>query len=173
MPVTYPDTRVLPVAQKLLACLADAVILNPKPPRTIGFRTGTEGQPLAASVTADECCLGAAFLRVVRTFPSWSEQNPSDLAVRCAQPMAVEFEISMWRCAAVGSLTTLPPQAAWDELHTDLLNDRASMMAAVCCFIGVRDPGSVKYGDWQVVSAEGGCAGATMTILADLYGRST
>lgn len=171
MPVTYPDRRVLPVAQQLLTCLADAALTNPKPPKVIGFRTGTDGLPLAGTKD-DECCQGAAFLRIVRTFPSWGAPTPSSLSVSCAQPMAAEFEISMWRCAPIGSLTSVPTQGMWDELNTDLLNDRATMIAAVCCFIGQRESKSVMYGDWQSVPVEGGCAGGTMTVQADLYGRS-
>jgi hypothetical protein len=86
--------------------------------------------------------------------------------------MAVEFELSMWRCAPIGTEALVPPQEQWDDLHLDLLNDRATMMAAVCCFIGVRDQASVMYGDWTVVGTDGGCAGSTMTVQADLYGRS-
>lgn len=170
MPVTYPDTRVLPVAQQLMGCLATAVLDNPKPPAVVGFRTGTDGQPLAAQ-SIDECCLGAAFVRVVRTFASWGDSVPAAASVRCAQPMAAEFELSMWRCAPIGTLQQLPDQALWDELNTDLLNDRATMMAAICCFYGLRDSGSIRYGQWQAVSAEGGCAGSTITVEADLYGR--
>jgi hypothetical protein len=171
MPVTYPDRRVLPVAQLLMGCLSQEALLNPKPPQVVGFRTGTEGQPLAGT-SADECCMGAAFVRVIRTFPSWSAPTPSNLSVSCAQPMAAEFELSMWRCAPMGTLQIPPSQALWDELNTDLLNDRATIMAAVCCFIGQRDAKSVMYGDWQAVATEGGCAGSTMSVLADLYGRN-
>lgn len=87
--------------------------------------------------------------------------------------MAAEFEISMWRCAPMGTLQVLPPQATWDELNTDLLNDRASMMDAICCFWAQREQGTVMYGDWQAVAAEGGCAGSTIAVQADLYGRNT
>lgn len=171
MPVTYPDRRVLPVAQLLMGCLSEAVLDNPKPPEVVGFRTGTDGQPLA-SQSSDECCLGAAFVRVIRTYPSWSVPAPAATSIRCAQPMAVELEMSMWRCAPIGTLQALPTQASWDELNTDLLNDRATMMAAICCFWGQRDQGSVTYGDWTTEAAEGGCAGSRITIQADLYGRN-
>lgn len=171
MPVTYPDRRVLPVAQLLMGCLSEAVLDNPKPPGVVGFRTGTDGQPLA-SQSSDECCLGAAFVRVVRTYPSWSAPAPAQVSVSCAQPMAAELEISMWRCAPIGTLQALPTQASWDELNTDLLNDRATMMAAICCFIGKRDSKTVMYGDWTTEAAEGGCAGSRITIQADLYGRN-
>lgn len=171
MPVTYPDTRVLPTAQQLLACLSTQVLMNPKPPSIVGFRTGTQGQALSAT-NEDECCQGAAFVRVLRTYPSWSVPTPAAMSVRCAQPQAVEFELSMWRCSPIGTLETLPTQAEWDEINTDLLNDRATLMAAACCFIGLRDPGSVMYGEWQPVPSDGGCVGSTFTIQADLYGRT-
>lgn len=173
MPVISPDTKVAPVAQKLMACLTEAVLANPKPPKVVGFRTGTDGQPLGADHGGDECCQGAAFIRVFRTFPSWSVPTPSEMAVRCAQPHAVEFEISMWRCAPVGTMSQVPVQRAWDEVHMDLLNDRATMMAAVCCFIRGRDAGSTKYGEWLVAPTEGACVGSSLLIQADLYGRST
>src|SRR5262245_21302022 len=96
MSITYPDRRVLPVAQQLLNCLTQEALLNPKPPGIVGFRTGTEGTVLSG-LDEDECCEGAAFVRVVRTFPSWSAPTPTGTSVRCAQPMAAQFEISMWR----------------------------------------------------------------------------
>lgn len=167
MPVAYPDTRVLPVAQRLMACLVDAALANPKPPALVGFRTGTDGQPLGATA-ADECCEGAAFIRVVRTYPTFAVPTPTTAAVRCVQPMGAEFEITMWRCAAMGTLTQVPSQALWDELHTDLLNDRATMLDAVCCFIAVQGMGNVSYEDWRAISADGGCAGGSMVIQADL-----
>lgn len=167
MGFTYPDTRVLPTAQLLMKCLNEAVLANPFPPAVVGFRTGTEGEPLSGTAT-DECCNGAAFLRVVRTFPSWGVPAPAATSVSCAQPQGVEFELSMWRCAAIGTQQLVPSQAAWDQLNTDLLNDRSTMMDAICCFIAAREARSVVYGEWQVVSAEGGCAGSTMSVLADL-----
>lgn len=170
MPITYPDRRVLPVAQILMDCLAQEALLNPKPPQIVGFRTGTEGEPLGATVD-DECCRGAAFVRVVRTFASTDFPTPATLAVSCAQPMAAEFELSMWRCAPIGTMSGLVSQSGWDEVNTDLLNDRATMMGAACCFMGRRDQRSVMYGDWQAVSVDGGCVGSKMTIQAALYGR--
>lgn len=170
MPASYPDRRVLPTAQQLLTCLVNEALNNPKPPNIVGFRTGTEGQALSAT-NEDECCQGAAFVRVMRTFPSWSVPTPAAMATRCAQPMAAEFEISMWRCSPIGTLGELPTQDEWNEVNVDLLNDRATMMAAVCCFIGVRDPGSVMYGEWQPIAADGGCVGSTITVQVDLTGR--
>lgn len=171
MPITYPDTRVLPVAQLLMACLADRALVNPKPPQVVGFRTGTDGQPLAGTST-DECCLGAAFVRVVRTYSTWSAPTPAATPISCAQPMAVEFEMSMWRCTPLGNSSAPPTQAAWDQLNTDLLNDRATLMDAACCFWGQRDQRTVVYGDVEVVTTEGGCAGVRVTVQADLYGRN-
>lgn len=168
MPIVYPDPKLIPVTKTLMACLVEAAMANPKPPKLTGFRTGTAGDPLSA-LHGDECCRGAAFVRVIRTFPSWSAPTPASMSTRCAQPMAAEFEISMWRCAPIGDMNQAPRQSAWDELHEDLLNDRRTMLAAVCCFIGKRNPGTVMYGDWQTVPTDGGCAGATMTIQADLY----
>lgn len=167
----YPDRRVLPVAQLLMACLSEAVLVSPKPPQIVGFRTGTDGQPLSAT-NSDECCLGAAFVRVIRTYPSWGTPTPAATSIRCAQPVAAEFEVSMWRCAPIGTLQALPSQDAWDELNTDLLNDRATMMDAICCFWKQRDQGSVMYGEWTVDAAEGGCAGSRILVQADLYGRA-
>lgn len=171
MAITYPDRRVLPVAQLLMACLCEAVLANPKPPQVCGFRTGTDGQPLAGT-SIEECCQGAAFVRVTRTFSTWSSPTPGATPISCAQPMAAEFELSIWRCAPVGTQQAPPAQAEWDELNTDLLNDRATLMDAACCFWGQRDQRTVMYGDWQPVSVEGGCVGSTIIITADLYGRN-
>jgi hypothetical protein len=167
--VAYPDTRVLPVAEQLMRCLCDAVLLNPDPPAICGFRTGTTGQPLAG-LSVDECCGGAAFIRILRTFPSWATPNESPLSFSCAQPSAAEFELSMWRCTSLGTMNVPPTQAQWDALNTKLLNDRLSMMDAICCFMRQRDKRSVKFNDWTPVDVEGGCVGSTIVVSADLFG---
>lgn len=168
MTTTYPDRRVIPTAALVLACLRDEAALNPKPPAIVGFRTGTTGQPLAG-LSEDECCEGAALVRVVRTYPSWGAPVPAAVSVSCAQPQAVQFELSMWRCAPMGDVSTPPSQAEWDELHVDLLNDRLTLMATVCCVQRALDQRSVMYGEWAPVATDGGCVGSTLTIDVDLY----
>lgn len=170
---TYPEPKITPVVQKLLECLCTEALLNPKPPAICGFRTGTEGSPLGGSDEgADECCHGAAFLRVIRTYPSWSAPTASVTSVRCAQPFAVEVELSMWRCVPTGSMGSSPTQAQWNEVHQDLLNDRQTLMAAACCFIKTRDNGSVQIGEWTIDNVSGGCVGSVLPLQIDLYGRN-
>lgn len=168
MATTYPDRRVIPTAALVLACLRDEALLNPKPPAIIGFRTGTTGQPLGG-LDEDECCDGAAAVRIIRTYPSWGAPVPATTSVSCAQPQAVQFELAMWRCAPMGTMEAPPSQDEWDELHVDLLNDRLTLMATVCCVQRQLDQRSVVYGDWAPVETEGGCVGSALTIDVDLY----
>lgn len=169
----YPDTKIIPVAQTLLECLCTEAILNPKPPAICGFRTGTEGSPLGGSDPgSDECCHGAAFVRVIRTYPSWNAPNVSGTSIRCAQPIAVEMELSMWRCVPTGDMGTPPGQPQWNQVHEDLLNDRVTLQAAACCFLKTRDNGSVMVGEWTIDNTSGGCVGSILPIQIDLYGRS-
>lgn len=144
---------------------------NPSPPGICGIRTGTTGEPLGALI-GDECCAGAAFVRVTNVYPSTSLPNPSVDPVRCALPLAAQFELSIWRCAGMGTIQQPPTQAEWDAVNLALLDDRVSMMNAICCFIGQRDPGSVTVGAWAPVEVEGGCVGSQMTIDVGLYGSS-
>lgn len=168
---TYPEIRLTRMSNRLLACLKDEAAQNPKPPAVVGFRTGTAGQPLAG-LTEDECCTGAAFVRLIRTFPSWSTPAPATTSVSCAQPFAAEFELSMWRCSPIGDISEPPVQDAWDDLHADLINDRLTMMAAICCLWKQLDPRSLAYGDWVPVDTDGGCVGSRISITVDLYGGS-
>jgi len=168
MALSYPDTLIRPIATTLLACLCDAVAANPDPPAICGYRTGTAGFPLAGT-QADECCNGAAFLRVLPVYPSNSVPTPKPTAVRCSMPLGVQFELSMWRCVQIGTAQTPPTQADWDSAHSKLLDDRVSLMNAICCFLGQRDPESVVVGPWQAVEVEGGCVGSTIAIDVDAY----
>jgi hypothetical protein len=167
----YSDKRVRPVLQRLLTCFCDEVTRNPSPPAICGIRTGTTGEPLGALIV-DECCEGAAFIRVTNVYPSTTLPNPSVDPVRCALPLAVQFELSMWRCAATGTIQVPPSQADWDTVNLELLDDRVSMMNAICCFIGQRDPGSTTVGTWTPVEVQGGCVGSQMTIDVALYGSA-
>lgn len=172
MTTTYPELRLTRMSGRLLDCLRNEAQLNPKPPAVIGFRTGTTGQPLAG-LNEDECCAGAAFVRLVRTFPTWGTPTPATDSVSCAQPFAAQFELSMWRCAPVGDITEPPVQQAWDDLHLDLVNDRLTMMAAICCLWAQLDARSIMYEDWAPVNVDGGCVGSAIMVSVDLYGRKS
>lgn len=167
---TYPETRISAVASMLLACLCTEALLNPKPPKICGYRTGTEGSPLGGANTgSDECCGGAAFVEVIRTYPSWTVPEVSNLAIRCAQPRAAEIRLSMWRCVPTGDIGASPTQAQWNEVHQDLLNDQLTLMTAACCFFRQRDAGSVQVGEWSIDNVSGGCVGSILPIQVDLY----
>lgn len=170
----YPETKVSTVASALLNCLCTEALLNPNPPSICGFRTGTEASPLGgANAGSDECCGGAAFVRVIRTYPSWGAPEVSGLSIRCAQPIAVEMELSMWRCVPTGDLGAPPTQAQWNAVHQKLLNDRLTLAAAACCFFKLRDANSVRIGEWSIDNVSGGCVGSVLPIDIDLYGKAS
>lgn len=168
---TYPETKVSSVAAALLNCLCTEALLNPSPPAVCGYRTGTEGSPLGGSdIGSDECCLGAAFVRVIRTYPSWDAPNVVAGSIRCAQPVAVEMELSLWRCVPTGDIGSPPTQAQWNTVHQQLLNDRSTLVAAACCFFKLRDANSVRIGEWSIDNVSGGCVGGILPLDVDLYG---
>ena len=170
----YPDNSVTPALAKMLACFEDEVRQSPdfSPDMIIGFRTGTSGQALAG-LSADECCAGAAFLRVIRTFPSWSAPNESSVSITCAQPQAVEVELSMWRCGPIGDIENPPSQDDWNELHTGLLTDRQTMRATACCIYKLWGQRNVRIGPWAPIPTEGGCVGSSLTVEVDLFRGGT
>ena len=168
MPTTYPERPVSQLAAKLLQCLRDEVQLSPSPNAVVGFRTGTTGQPLAG-LTEDECCDGAAFVRVVRTYPSWGVPAPALTSMSCAQPHGVVFELSIWRCSPIGDISEPPVQQAWNDLHQELLNDRLTMLSAICCLQAQLDQRTIMIGEWAPVNTDGGCVGSTVTLDVDIY----
>lgn len=164
---TYPDNTVLPITRILLECLRSEALQNPSPPAIVGFRTGTLGQPLAG-LNDDECCTGAAFVRVLRTYPSWGVPNASNVPIRCGQPRAVTVELSMWRCNPIGSLQRPPTQDDWDCLHVELLNDQVMLRAAACCFVRQWEKSSVVIEEWAPIPTQGGCVGSALTMQIDI-----
>lgn len=171
MAVTYPDPRGLPVAQLLMKCLCQEVLLNPKPPAQCGFRVGVTGEPLAG-VEVDECCDGLAFVRAGRIYPTFNVPNQNPEAISCALTWALELEMGIWRCVPIGDVDAPPTQAEWDEVNTDQFNDFATLRAALCCFLDQRDPRSIGVTEWAPKSdPQGGCFGSSMTLTAELYGR--
>lgn len=172
MAVTYPDKRALPIAQLLMRCLCEAVLLNPKPPAQCGFRIGDSGEPLAG-IQEDECCGGLAFVRVSRIYPSFNVPNQNPEAISCAMVWAMELEMGIWRCVPVGTINAPPTQAEWDQANIDQLNDFASLRDALCCFLNQRDQRTVGVTDWAPKSdPEGGCFGSSLTLTAELYGSA-
>lgn len=170
MAVVYPDTRFLPVAQQLLACLCDAVALNPKPPAMCCFRPYADGAPLGG-VTQDECRCGLAFVRAVDAYPSRDGfPQPQLTPITCGTTWAGTLQMGIWRCAPNGTLQAGPSCAEWNELQVDLLNDYATIRDALCCFISQRQSKTVAVETWSTVSdvPQGGCIGTSVTIVAQL-----
>ena len=164
---TYPDNTVLPITLRLLECLRSEAAQNPNPPALVGFRTGTLGEVLAG-LSADECCGGAAFVRVLRTGPTWGVPNASTTPIKCGQARGMTVELSMWRCGSIGTMEEPPTQADWNCLHVDLLNDQVTLRAAACCFVRQWETGSVVIEEWTPVPIQGGCVGSTLTMQIDI-----
>lgn len=175
MAVTYPDKRVLPVSDRILACLESAILLNPKVPLNHGYRVGTSGDPLAG-ITVDECCDGLAYVRFSRAYPSTNVPNQNPDPIVCSLLWAAEFEMGIWRCVDIGDLQAPPMQEIWNQVHVDQMNDFATLRDALCCYYQLTQ--STNQGPVLSIDEfspkgdpEGGCYGVSVTFTVQLVGR--
>ncbi len=158
------DLVALPIATRMLVCLAEKVALLEKPPKYVGLRPG-DRVAFLLSLRSDECCEGLAWVRVAGIFPSETsfpnqEQVPSKCGVR---QWAVELELGIVGCAPTPGAKNIPSTDKWNEVTERALAEFAVMDKAICCFLdGFR--GTNLVGRWSPLSIEGGCVGGTMGI---------
>lgn len=162
------DLAVTPLAEDLLACLAQEVAKVEKPPLYVQFRTGDVVDHLI-SETEDECCSGLAWVRVVTVFPSSDTFPAQDEVPRSGgvAAWAVTLEMGVIRCAPTGDERTLPTGAQWEANFRAVQDDAAAMRRALCCF-GDMEPRRWKNAlvvqPWLPISVQGGCTGGVMTL---------
>lgn len=158
------DEMVTPVAAVLLACLAEAMGQVPKPPRVVSLRPGDRVEMLLSKLR-DECCEGLAWVRPAPAYPSSSFPEQDTVPSRCGVlQWAVGLEMGAARCAPLGTVNNLPTAAEWTAVTRAELDDFAAMRRALCCFAQV-DPDRLWLpGQWQPMTAGGGCVGSTITV---------
>lgn len=170
MAVTYPDKLLRPVADRLLACLCAEVLLNPSPPSRCGYRPYLNGTPLFGTLD-DECCGGLAFEYVGDMRPVVSGTTDDPGPVNCQLLYKVDLQIGIWRCAPIGDIQLPPDQLVdWDPLQDKLFDDRASLRAAICCFLAASRPKTVSVGVMNTINngPEGMCVGTQVTLTVNL-----
>jgi hypothetical protein len=76
---------------------------------------------------------------------------------------AVVLELGAARCAPTTDAATIPSCGQWLAVSRAVLDDRAAMVRAVCCWAA--DTRLLWLaGAWQPLATEGGCVGGTMTV---------
>lgn len=164
------DTLLFPEANKLLACLCEALVANSSElypaPLSCCLRAG-EAVALEISTTQeDECCNGLAYVRIDNFYPTGGENAPfpspsSDFALNACAPYAwgMVMEMGVYRCI------NLPATCdTWNYVAQRQMLDAKSMRQALCCFMREHDPSSVSVTPWQAKGPEGGCIGGTMNV---------
>lgn len=164
-----PDTLVMPLAQILLTCYADALAEQDDPPASTMLRPGEIVTPFISTAT-DECCEGLAWVRIATMYPS--EIFPEiDGTVRkpgiSPNRYAVVFELGAVRCAPTPEQHEIPTADQWEHVVQQTMDDAAAMRRAVCCFLKPDAPEQPRLGlvgPWEPWPVEGRCAGGTMTL---------
>ena len=163
IPGSGTDVTILPWANALLNCLCTAIATVPDPPEDCCLRTG-EVVSLNVSLSADECCKGLAWVRVVSIFPSEQNFPDADAEPRNCPPQwfAVVLEMGVARCSPVGTAMQYPNCGDWTAYSQKVLHDAAAMRRAFCC---LDLSGSEKIlGVWEPLPTEGGCGGGIQTV---------
>jgi len=158
------DPSVLPIATSLLTCLEDALQDMPDPPAKVSLRVGVQTE-LLLSQTADECCEGVAWVRLVAVYPSSNFPNP-DTAWSSCGPLqwAAILEMGVARCAPTPDENEIPSADEWNALAEAVLGDAAAMRRALCCFADLEADRMYLPGLWQPLPVEGGCVGGVQTV---------
>ncbi len=161
MPAT--DLSVTPIVEALLACYEVEVGKVADPPASVCLRTGDQVALLVAQ-SADECCDGLAWVRVAAVYPSANFPEPDAAPSNCGPiQWAVVLELGAARCAPTGDAQSIPTCEQWLAVSRAVLDDRAAMVRAVCCW-GADTVWPYLVGQWSPWPTEGGCVGGTMQV---------
>lgn len=169
------DLMVRPAAIQLLECFRTALVaqhgstLMPagSMPTEVCFRVG-ESVSADASVYQDLCCSGLAWVRITDIFGAAQDFPAPDTSVVISGcgPLAwgATFELGVIRCAPTGDEYTVPTCDDWTLLQEFIWLDQAAMRQAMCCMVGLYDPGTFAIGSWNPLPTSGGCAGGTWNL---------
>lgn len=161
--MTVVDPTVTPLAMGLLACYETEIGKVASPPASVCLRTGVSVD-LLISTTGDECCDGLAWIRVAGVYPSATFPEQDAAPERCGPiQWAVVLELGAARCAPTTDARSIPTCEQWLAVSRAVLDDRAAMVRAICCWADGTDLQWLA-GMWQPLATEGGCVGGTMTV---------
>lgn len=162
------ESGAAPLAAVMLACLRVAVADLPIPPATVSMRTGLQMEPLLSRLR-DECCEGAAWVRIDQVYPTTNFPEPALTYDRCGPALrAAVLELGIVRCAPQPTENNLPTAEEWDTAAALVDADREAMLAAVCCFIDTERDRMIVEGTWTPLPTEGGCMGGTLPVVVAL-----
>lgn len=165
------DETVAPLALALLECLRREMAKVPVPPAKVQIRPGDRVAALI-STAEDECCAGLAWVRVGEVYPSQVGFPAYDAGPHKCGPgrLAVLLEVGAMRCAPVGDAAVLPTAEQWAAAALTVLDDRAAMRRAICCFMGLQaNKGRLfSVGTSAPLPVEGACTGATDTVTVSV-----
>lgn len=157
------DPTITPQAMALLACYEIEMKKVADPPASVCLRTGEQVALLAAQNT-DECCTGLAWVRVANVYPSANFPEPDSEPSNCGPiQWAVVLELGAARCAPTADAYNVPTCEQWLNVSKAVLDDRAAMVRAVCCW-AADTTAPYLLGQWLPWPTEGGCVGGTMTV---------
>ncbi len=149
------ETAAEEAADTLRACFQEAL------GRDVCLRPGNVVE-LLMSTTRDECCEGAAWVRVGPIYPGFPD--PDDQVVTCwPTAWSVVLEMGAARCAMTPGPEDIPTCDEYTALTRELLADSAAMLCAVACFIATAEQ-RIRVAAWEPAPIEGRCAGGTMQI---------
>lgn len=165
-----PDTVVLPMAQGLLQCLEDQLLLNPNPPAQFCLRAGDQVlHDIDAGASYDTtCCPGLAYVRIGDMFPSSSFPEPDTQPAKACFPVAwaVQLVAGVVRCVPGIGDPAGPSCTDWEGVATRDANDLDALRRALCCWAEDTLPrGRLWLAQAATVSMQADCIERSLTVL--------
>lgn len=164
-----PDVQFLPQAELLLACLVEALAINPNPPASACL---TWGDPIAdIGANGWDCCEGVAFVNMREFYPS-NNLFPDRTIERQSGPCgviawAVPFQATVFRCWPDDGLNkincTTRTAAVTQQFH-----DAQAIRNALCCFRRANRDYLTAITESKPIEPMGGCAGVYGQIAIQL-----
>lgn len=165
-----PDTTILPMAQALLACLEDQLMLNPDPPAQFCLRAGDQvlHDADALSGTDTTCCPGLAYVRIGEKFPSSSFPEPDTIpGGKGCFPIAwgVQLVAGVVRCVPGMGDPAGPDCTDWTGAATRDANDMDALTRALCCWGDTLPRGRLWLAQSIGVQMQADCIERAMSVV--------
>lgn len=168
------DTVVLPAANRLLACLAEQLSLNPNPPANVCLRAGDLFiQDVDGSISVDKaCCPGTAYVRITDKYPASDFPNPDTTPAKRNNCMphrfAVQLIMGVARCVPGMGTPEGPDCADWTAAATQDANDLDAMGKALCCWADGLAPGRLWIAQVSTVQLTADCLERQWPIIMEV-----
>lgn len=161
-------TNAIVLAQELLSCLQERLIVSPTPilPEHVMLRAGQQVTPLLGT-NDDECCRGLGWVRIAGITGARGIGELEN--VSCfSQERTLTLEMGVVRCAPSAPVGSVPTELQWTEAALLLDSDQGDMEAAICCaFSDIEGSPAeeVAVGQYEPLGVDGNCIGGTMQVL--------